>query len=161
MIDNVNQWATGITDNKNQNNTFNSVITRLISRIEQLEHTTTSLLTGLREHIATIILLMRDIKPNEMKNEETWRDIIARCKLTKDTTKHITNNNCELEKCMLHQTTPESRSKIGKNQGTDQERINNIEFDLTNNEMGDLKDYIWQHKTEKNSEQIEEDTNPS
>ena len=41
MVDNVNQWATRTTDNEKQNDTFNNAITRLISRIEKLEHTTT------------------------------------------------------------------------------------------------------------------------
>ena len=41
MIDDNNQGATQITDKENQNDTFQSIITRLISRIELLEHTTT------------------------------------------------------------------------------------------------------------------------
>ena len=77
LVNNVNQWETQTSDKKKQNATFYNAIERLISRIEKLEHTTTSLLTGLREHIVTIISLMEEIKPTETKNEETWRKLIT------------------------------------------------------------------------------------
>ena len=70
LANNIKQWGTRNNNKKIQNVTFLNTVKLLLSRIENLEHMTTSLLTGLREQIYTVIRLMEEIKPTEENNKE-------------------------------------------------------------------------------------------
>ena len=126
-------------------------------RTEKLEHITKSLLTGLRDHIWTIVSLMEEIKPTETKNKEKWIELMNRCQLTNNSETLTNESNCGIIQCNIHQIKTKKKEEIKNNKERNQTDINNIEFDLVNDGMTTTEHEDWMNKSKTESDLNEED----
>ena len=151
LTNNIKQWGTQNTEKNKQDRMFLNSIESSISKIENLEHITQSLMTGLRDHIWTIISLMEEIKPTGKNSDHKWIQLINRCQLNNEENQ-LDNSKCEFIQCRLHKPKAKHETEITKIKESSQPIINNIEFYLINDGMTKAEHEKWMNESQIKSE---------